>query len=299
MMEIIVPKDNMNSAQYEIYYKNNIPNIDHPLHYHDFYELYFHVQGKASYIINNKIYNLQTGDIVLIDKQQLHRAIIEDMTEKYVRYVIWMTRDCVSSLQSAGIDFIILFESPRKKDVIRLPESLWQDMLASLQKLHREDSHPEEGSAFLVNAYLHEILILLNRYSAREYVVHENSIKNDTLVQKVMEYIDQHYSEPLSLDEIAQQFFLSKFYLMRKFKKHTGLTLMDYCRKKRLMKARELLLRNVAVSDVYKLCGFEDYSNFLKAFRSVYKMPPREYCKILKNNNSSGKISKLGDENTH
>jgi AraC-like DNA-binding protein len=298
-MNIIVPKDNMNSAQYEIYYKNNIPNIDHPLHYHDFYELYFHVQGKTSYIINNKIYNLQTGDIVLIDKQQLHRAIIEDMTEKYLRYVIWMTRDCVSSLQLAGIDFINLFESPHKKDVIRLPERLWQDMLASLQKLHREYTHTEKGSGFLVNAYLHEVLILLNRYSAMEYVVHENSIKNDTVVQIVMEYIDHHYSEPLSLDKISQQFFLSKFYLMRKFKKHTGLTIMDYCRKKRLMRARELLLQNIAVSDVYKLCGFEDYTNFLKAFRFVYKMSPREYCKILKNNNASGKIGKLGDENTH
>jgi AraC-like DNA-binding protein len=297
-MNIIVPKDNMNSTQYEVYYKNNIPDIDHPLHYHDFYELYFHVQGKTSYFINNKIYNLQTGDIVLIDKQQLHRAIIEDMTEKYVRYVIWMTRDCVSGLQLAELDFISLFESPRKKDVIRLPEKLWQDMLASLQKLQREYVHTEKGSSFLVNAYLREILILLDRYSAREYVVHENNIKNDTLVQKVMEYIDQHYFEPLSLDQLSQHFFLSKFYLMRKFKRHTGLTILDYCRKKRLMMARELLLQNVAVANVYKLCGFADYSNFLKAFRSVYKMPPREYCKILKENNLLNQIG-IGDENSH
>lgn len=298
-MNTIVPKDTMNSPQYEIYYKNNIPHIDHPLHYHDFYELYFHVQGKTSYMINNKIYNLQTGDIVLINQQQLHRAIIEDMTNIYVRYVIWMTRDCVSSLQLSGLDFISLFESPDKKDVIRLPERLRQDMFATLQKLHREYINPEKGSSFLVNAYLHEILILLNRYNGQEYVVHENSIRNDTVVQMVMEYIDHQYTDPLSLDKLSQQFFLSKFYLSRRFKKHTGLTILDYCRKKRLMKARELLLRNVAVSDVYKLCGFGDYSNFLKAFRSVYKMTPREYCKILKSNNLSGKIGKLGDEDTH
>lgn len=298
-MNTIVPKDTMNSPQYEIYYKNNIPRIDHPLHYHDFYELYFHVQGKASYFINNKIYNLQSGDIVLINQQQLHRAILEDMTQIYVRYVIWMTRDSVSGLGLPGLDFIRLFESPDKKDVIRLPERLWQDMSASLQKLHREYIHPEKGSSYLVNAYLHEILILLNRYSAQEYGAQENNDRNDTLAQKVMEYIDHHYTEPLSLEQISRQFFLSKFYLSRKFKRHTGLTILDYCRKKRLMKARELLLQNAAVSDVYKRCGFEDYSNFLKAFRSVYKMTPREYCKVLKSNNFGSKIGGLGEADTH
>ena len=69
-------KDIMSSQDYEVYYKTSKPQTDSPLHYHDYLEIYYHKYGACDYIIDSRIYTLQQGDIVMIRRQKVHKAVV-------------------------------------------------------------------------------------------------------------------------------------------------------------------------------------------------------------------------------
>ena len=79
--------------------------------------------------------------------------------------------------------------------------------------------------------------------------------------------------------------YMNKFHLMRKFKQHTQMTLMEYLKKKRLMIARNLIAEGEPIQTIYRRCGFEDYTNFYRAFKSIYAMSPREYKQYMQAHN--------------
>ncbi|MGB8451670.1 MAG: AraC family transcriptional regulator [Anaerocolumna sp.] len=292
-------KENMDSPNYEIYYKHNIPMVDHPLHYHDFLELYFHIEGDCDYIIDSRIYTLQKGDIIIINRQKLHRSAIKNFTKPYLRFVLWLDYNFADQLAGELVDFQKLIGSESDVEIIRLPKEQWERMEYILQNLYAESKTQDFVSGFLTKNNLQEIILLICRYSMKNYEIKETSIKNDVVIQAVMSYIDRHYREALTLDEIANHFYMNKYHLMRKFKKHTQMTIMDYCKKKRLMIARDYLMKGISIQNIYKKCGFDDYSNFFRAFRSVYKMSPREYKYYMQKNNNSTIRLETGLESTN
>ena len=93
-------KDVMSSKNYEIYYKTAKSQVDNPLHYHDYLEIYYHKEGACDYIIDSRIYTLSPGDIVVIRKQKLHKAVVKDFTSEYKRYVVWMTNEFIVQIAS-------------------------------------------------------------------------------------------------------------------------------------------------------------------------------------------------------
>ncbi len=286
-MTINYSKENMDSPNYEIYYKDNTPMVDHSLHYHDFLELYFHLEGDCDYIIDSRIYSLQKGDVVIINRQKLHRSAIKNFTKPYLRFVLWLDYDFVGKLIGEYIDFQNLIGLNSGIEIIRLPKGQWENMEHTLRNLYSESKAKDFVSSILAENYLQEIILLICRYSLENYELKEITVKNDVVIQAVMNYIDRHYKEILTLDEIADHFYMNKYHLMRKFKKHTQMTIMDYCKKKRLMIARDYLMKGVSIQSIYKKCGFDDYSNFFRAFRSVYHMSPREYKYYMQKNNNS------------
>ena len=97
------------------------------------------------------------------------------------------------------------------------------------------------------------------------------------MIGNVMSYINDNLHENLSLESLAGRFYTSKYHLLRLFKKHTGYTIYQYIRKKRLIMARMLLKDGLRVTEVYQRCGFGDYSNFIRSFRKEFGHPPGHY----------------------
>ena len=96
-----------------------------------------------------------------------------------------------------------------------------------------------------------------------------------------MYYINQHLNDDLSLDSLAQQFFISKYYLTRLFKQYTGLSLHQYVLKKRLIVARTMLMNGGKPYDVYIDVGFNNYPHFSKSFKDEFGIAPSNLNKIL------------------
>ena len=103
----------------------------------------------------------------------------------------------------------------------------------------------------------------------------------DPKIAEILEYIGQHLTEPLRIDTISEQFYTSRYHLMRQFKETTGNTIGSYIIYKRLLYARELMHTGKPITQICYDCGFHDYSSFSRAYKKFFEETPRETLKDL------------------
>ena len=119
-------------------------------------------------------------------------------------------------------------------------------------------------------------MVRLNRLS-RSTGHREESRQQSELVQQVLSYIGENLSQSLSLETLAERFFVSKYYLSHTFSREVGVSLYRYITLRRLLFARQLLSQGVPAGQVSRSCGFSDYTSFYRAFKSEYGISPKEH----------------------
>jgi len=130
-------------------------------------------------------------------------------------------------------------------------------------------------------SYLAQVRIFLNRLALQQH--REDPVTaQDSTVYNVLGYINEHYNENLTLDDLANRFFISKYHLSREFQRLVGSSVHRYIVQKRLVMAKQMLSNGKPSSEVYQSCGFGDYSNFYRAFKAEYQISPKEYVLRLK-----------------
>lgn len=277
--EVFNPSQAMTERYYEFHHTYNETPPEVEFHQHPFYEIFFFLSGNVNYIIEGRSYKLRPGDILLTSSSDIHRPDISP-GRPYERIVIWLADDFFERLKDFyGEDFTACFTDAALKDyrLIR-PDS---QNIAHLKQLCTQMSKSRQnnamGSLALTSAYLIEFLV----YVSRAYYDAPDSVKNDTTenekINQVITYINQNLTEELSLDQLSARFYISKYYLSRQFKQFTGLSLYQYIMKKRLIFARNMLQAGTPVMDACLGCGFNDYSNFLKAFKREFGRNPSKY----------------------
>jgi len=257
------------------------PNVEY--HNHDFYEIFFYMSGRVTYIIEGKFYRLKPGDIILINNKELHRTIIEG-GESYERIVLWVKPDYVTNLNTDSTDLTMCFESSaRKKYNLLRPDTETMAYLKTIvQKLEKAYYNSGFGSEVLKNAYINELIVYLNKaylYTKDEEI--EVDIEYNQKISNIIKYINTNLESELTLEKLSAQFYISKYHLLREFKKYTGFTIHRFIQKKRLIMARMLLKENVKVSEVSMLCGFGDYSNFIRTFKREYGISPKVFAREI------------------
>ena len=105
----------------------------------------------------------------------------------------------------------------------------------------------------------------------------------------ILAYINDHYAEELTLDSLAGRFFISKYHLSREFGRIVGRSVHRYITQKRLVAAKQMLGEGRSSSMVCQHCGFGDYSNFYRAFKSEYGISPKEYVANLREDAAGNK----------
>ncbi len=257
------------------------PNVEY--HNHDFYEIFFYISGKVTYIIEGKSYRLKPGDIILINNRELHRTIIES-GEDYERIVIWIRPDYITNLNTDSTDLTMCFESSAKKkyNLLRPDTETLAYLKSIVQKLEKAYYNSGFGSEVLKNAYINELVVYLNKaylYTKDEEI--EADIEYNQKISNIIKYINANLDSELSLENISARFYISKYHLLREFKKYTGFTIHRFIQKKRLIMARMLLKEDVKVSEVSMICGFGDYSNFIRTFKREYGISPKVFAREI------------------
>ncbi|HEX2946907.1 MAG TPA: AraC family transcriptional regulator [Clostridia bacterium] len=291
---------------FELFHYKDEPPLEIGFHNHDFYEIYFFISGKVTYIVEGKSYNAKPGDIFLINNREVHKPVMEYGCV-YERIVIWINPDFIKRNSTAGTNLSSCFDSTLKsKQNLLRPSANMQTMIRStVSRLEQvcTDSSDSSGSwnngshgsntefgnkggfgiDILGNIYLIELLTYLNMAYFDSY---KESIQDDIVfnrkISDIIHYINSNLAEPLSLDTLSKKFYISKYHLFREFKKYTGYTPHEYALHKRLIHSREQLKEGNRISDICQSCGFGDYSNFYRSFIKVYGMTPKEFQQSLR-----------------
>ena len=248
-------------------------------HYHAFDKIVLQLAGKVTYHVEGKQYALQPYDMLLIRHNLIHRPVI-DPGAPYERVVLWLSRDylqrcsrpdcpldsCFAWTEEKGFHLL----RPRGEDRGRY-RMLFQEMEDAI-------SSREFGGSLLAELFLQQLLIALNRACLAGLPVEEDVVyRFDAKMEEVTRYIGAHLGEELSIDRLAGTFYLSRYYLMHRFKEVYGVTIHQYVRQKRLLRAAEEIRQGTPVLKAAMEAGFNDYSAFLRAFRSAYGKSPREW----------------------
>lgn len=276
-------RQTMIAQDYEIYrYRSTYMN-EVELHHHDFYEVYLLLRGRVDYIVENQIYRMRPGDWMLTSPLELHQARIATDADAYERFVLWIARPYLDRLSTPRTSLTRCFDTSvaTHTNLLRLPGAAGAQLRASIERLAALRASKDYGSDLLAQGALVELMIGINR-AAEERGDSRPAGTSDQVVDAVLHYINEHYSESLTLDQLAEQFFISKYHLLRKFDAQVGTTVHRYILQKRLLNAKQLLAGGVPPNEVCQYCGFGDYANFYRAFKAEYNQTPRQYIQAVR-----------------
>lgn len=273
------PRQEMQKETVEVFhYREPRPNAVE-VHHHDFYEVYYLLKGQVEYWVDGRIIRMQAGDLLLINPLELHRPIIDPESPVYERIVLWINKDFLEGLTSGELHLNRCFDTsvPNHTHLLHPAAGERSAVTAQLSELVREYYSRETGSGLCAHGIFLQFMVQLNRMALAEKAQPEETQKLSEMAEKVLSFIGEHLSEPLTLERIAEQFFISKYYLSHTFSREVGVSVYRYILLRRLMMARQLLAAGEPAGQVCRSCGFSDYTSFYRAFKSEYGISPREF----------------------
>jgi AraC-like DNA-binding protein/mannose-6-phosphate isomerase-like protein (cupin superfamily) len=262
------------------YRSSKLLNIEY--HNHDFYELYFLVSGKVTYYVEGRSYALAPGDILILSDQEMHRPS-QANEDPYERIVVWIRPAYLRALGAPDFPLAACFEAlPHGGgNQLRMDPAALQEFRETLDDLEEAYASEEPGAGLLRTAYFVEGMVRLNRAfraarEGRSALDGEVSAAPSTRTARLIRFVNDHIAEDLGLDRLAAEFYVSKYHMLREFRRHTGVTIHQYVLTKRLILARHHLRRGTPVAEVCRLCGFRDPSNFARLYPREYGLSPKE-----------------------
>ena len=236
-------------------------------------EFQFICSGDGKYFIRDQVYEFTRNSVLLIHKNEIHsrlpgscqsvKRINLTIGPKYVRKSPFV-REIEKSL--TAFHHIVLSEKQAIVDRMLLAEIVG------------ECADKEANWEGVVSANINKVLISLLRASAQSV---PRSSNPGSVIPRVIEHLDQCFTSRVTLDELAERFCLSKFWLSRLFKAETGTSIQDYIILKRIVLAMILLeTTDMKVAAIASNVGFDDLSTFNRDFKLHTVLTPSEYRKI-------------------
>lgn len=254
-------------------------------HSHDFIELIIILQGKGRFIIDGETYEVKEGHLVILNPGTLHRSSPDGQSDQsYVECYLGFTN---VEFRNCPKNHLPLFRN--REPIVKLPEE-WKQLIFHLcGAINQESSRYEAGRSFMLKAYLIQVLCLIERLRRQDLEqvnkggcsarYEFKSITKKYIVQNIMKYMEENYREKISLDQIADNMYLSSYYISKLFKSETGDTPINYLISLRMRKAREILDKDPerSVQEVAAAVGYEDAYHFSKLFKKYYGLSPMHY----------------------
>ncbi len=242
-------------------------------HYHNYYELYFLEDGERHHMLQDDMYTMRPGELILFSPYILHRSY-GDENVPFRRLVLYFHRDEVDSLELQNMldnGNGLYHPEPRTRQVLH----------SMLETLLYEQYNTSE----LKSRYCHTILNMMLFFIILQLRREDPSKKQeDDRMSQIISYIHGHYQEDISLEQLARHFYISPYYLCREFKRYTDSTVIQYVNITRIMNAqRKFMETNKTITEICSETGFSNLTHFNRVFKSVTGMTPSGYRKTHKN----------------
>ena len=270
---------------FKIFHIRDKKDIKFEYHHHDFSKIVILIDGDLTYYIEGKAYILKPWDILFVNKNEIHKPVVNP-NKYYERIVIWLNPDFMAKYAQGNNDLLKCFEVAIKNNynLLRLNMKSIEIIKNLIQDIQNFNNSNEFGSEILKESLFVQLMVLMNRLFLNSDKNRDiEDIQYDKTIEGVLNYINSNLENDLSIDTIASEFFISKYYLMRKFKNQIGSSIHNYVVQKRLILARSLISDGLSMSSVCSRCGFNDYSSFVRAFKKVYGVSPSNYNPTIHN----------------
>ena len=250
------------------------------MHIHDCYELFYCISGGKQFLIDNKFYEIKSGDLFVINQYESHYLTRIDQVI-LERIVIPIHSEYLKSLstEETNLDYCFSHRPTSFSHRISLSREQQQRFIYYVNKITSASAYGKdiiERSAFM------ELMVLVNGtcYTNRKLRKLESTYKYNQQVEEILTYINKNISGDITIAHLSSHFYLSESYICRIFKSITGTTINKYITARRITIAKSLLASGSNVGSVCEQCGFNDYSNFLKAFTKAVGISPKKYAQI-------------------
>lgn len=255
---------------FRLFHINDQTKKDFSYHYHDFHKIIVFISGKVTYHIEGKAYHLKPRDILLVSQGAIHKPEI-DPSVPYERYIFWIRDD----LSCQELNTCFQKANDRSFNLVRADSALQERLKDLLPEIEQTLQNKHFGDTVLRNALFTQFMIYINRIFLRtSSSPDKKAYSSDTQVEQLLKYINRNLSENLSIDQLANRFFFSKYHMMRKFKNETGYTIHNYITSKRLLMARSLISQGIPVMKAALASGFRDYTTFVRAYKKQFGKAP-------------------------
>lgn len=255
---------------FRLFHINDQTKKDFSYHYHDFHKIIVFISGKVTYHIEGKAYHLKPRDILLVSQGAIHKPEI-DPSVPYERYIFWIRDD----LSCQELNTCFQKANDRSFNLVRADSALQERLKDLLPEIEQTLQNKHFGDTVLRNALFTQFMIYINRIFLRtSSSPDKKTYSSDTQVEQLLKYINRNLSENLSIDQLANRFFFSKYHMMRKFKTETGYTIHNYITSKRLLLARSLINEGTPVMKAAQISGFNDYTTFVRSYKKQFGNAP-------------------------
>lgn len=247
------------------------PSNDHfYLHTHEQHEIFMFFEGDSRYVVEDKVYDLSPGDIIIIRKHEMHR-IFHNSNKKFHRLVIMVTHDFFRKFGCKQYEDAFLSRETKLGNKINAQVVHSSGIYDAVMRLKKYTNGFKDLHTPVADGIMVEIMYLINQISRFEDAESPNKV-----IKNVIDYINNHYTEKITLDVLCDKFFVSKYYLCHIFKEATGLTVHEYIKQKRLTLARDYVAAGRTLTESALLSGFTDYSSFYRAYTKEHKQNPKK-----------------------
>lgn len=272
------PRQYMLSRDFEVYYYSDPYQTPVECHTHNYYEFYFFLEGDVSIEIGGREQPLHFGDVVLIPPGIPHRAVARDAQAPYRRFVFWISREYYAQHLKLSQAYGYLMEQIRSQGTYIFPNDriTFNGIQTKVFRLIEEIHSSRLGKEAQVSLCVSDLLLHLNR-TAFEQNTRKAPVGEQSLYESLIDYIEEHLDEDLTLDALAGVFYVSKYYIGHLFRERMGISIHQYIIKKRVAASRDAILTGCKITEVYAMYGFQDYSAFFRAFKKEYGMSPKEF----------------------
>ncbi len=261
---------------YHYFHLRDTAGQERDFHFHEFDKLVLLIAGTVDYTVESNTYALQPWDVLLVKHHTIHRALI-DVSKPYERIIIYLDRKYFERVMP-GAGLMECFDAADKRGayLLKPDENQRGELRRAIEAYERAAKDERFGAQTMQETMIIQILIHVSRMAA---VPGEESAPRDAKIQQALSYINENFRQPLTVEQLAEQVYLSRYHFMRLFKAQTGSTVHEYIRQKRLMCAARLIREGTPAVKAAADSGFADYSTFHRAFRETFGISPGQLKK--------------------
>lgn len=255
------------------------PHVE--FHAHPFYEIYFFLEGPMErYVIGGRSYQLKAGDILMIPPTIMHHPIFTEDSRPYKRYVLWLSLEHMEQLENLDPDLLNVLRMCQEQEEYRIrcaTSALAQQLEGYLRSMWQENQGNAPCKYASFYSQCTNFLVALNRIVTDNNIIPNRYDHQSSLMDRLLGYIHDNYANPISLSSVAEHFFVSPSTVEQLFSKKLGKPFYRYVTECRIIHAQTLIISGMPLKSVGQACGYNDYSNFYKAFTREVGVSPSEF----------------------